>query len=116
MTFRLFFARIVAPVLLTGLAASCGGSTDTANADGGVCVAIDVSTYDQSCNAASDCIVIQTGNVCSEECVCGSSTVNASEEARYNEATSGLLFSEFCDCPPEPVLECTNHLCVSVPP
>ena len=88
---------------LAGQCALCGpgsdqpaGCADAAapppGTDGGMCVNIDLSTYDQSCVLASDCIVILTGQVCSSECNCGGSPVNASEQRRSTRprAESGL--------------------------
>jgi hypothetical protein len=79
--------------------------------DGGMCVDIDLSTYDQSCVRASDCIVILTGEVCSSECTCGGSPVNGSEQPRYEEATSGITFGK-CFCPVELAPSCVGNKCV----
>jgi hypothetical protein len=100
-----------------------GGELDTgiSTADGGTCVDIDLSTYDQSCNQPSDCILIQTGEVCSGQCSCGGSPVSASEQSRYDQATSGIKFSA-CPCPAEFGIECrqfgqgVGNTCVVLPP
>jgi hypothetical protein len=67
-----------------GIVTVDGGESDTgiADADGGMCVYIEPSTYDQSCNQASDCILIQTGEVCSGQCQCSGEPVNALEQSR----------------------------------
>jgi hypothetical protein len=107
---------------LAGQCALCGpgsnqpaGCADAAapppGTDGGMCVNIDLSTYDQSCVLASDCIVILTGQVCSSECNCGGSPVNASEQRRYDEATSGIRFGE-CSCPVETAPSCVGNKCI----
>ncbi|MGA3123514.1 MAG: hypothetical protein ABSF69_22320 [Polyangiaceae bacterium] len=79
--------------------------------DGGICVDIDLSTYDQSCVLATDCIVILTGQVCSSECACGGSPVNVSQQARYEEATSGITFGA-CFCPVEIAPSCVGNMCI----
>jgi hypothetical protein len=107
---------------LAGQCALCGpgsnqpaGCADAAapppGTDGGMCVDIDLSTYDQSCVLASDCIVILTGQVCSSECTCGGSPVNASEQRRYDEATSGITFRK-CSCPIETAPSCVGNKCI----
>ena len=90
------------------------GGTGTSTADGSKCVEIDLSTYDQSCNQASDCIRIQTGEVCSGQCACGGAPVNISEAARYEQATKGLA-SGLCNCPVELVPQCVGNRCVLPP-
>jgi hypothetical protein len=91
-----------------GIFISDGGDFDTgiSTEDGSSCVYIDPSTYNQSCNQASDCILIATGELCSGQCDCGGSPVNISEQSRFNQATSGIQFAG-CNCPFEPVPECT---------
>jgi hypothetical protein len=92
--------------------AGCDDAATTPPAtDGGKCVNVDLSTYDQSCVRATDCIVILTGQVCNSECACGGSPVNATEQARYDEATSGLTPGA-CSCPLEPEPSCVGNKCV----
>jgi hypothetical protein len=106
-----------------GIAVVEGGEFDTgiSDADGSACVDIDLSTYDQSCNVPTDCILIQTGEVCSGQCSCGGSPVSASEQSRWEEATSGIMFSA-CNCPAEFPIECrqigqgVGNTCVVLPP
>jgi hypothetical protein len=91
-----------------------GGEFDSgiSTADGSTCVDIELSTYDQSCNQASDCVLLPTGEVCSGQCACGGSPVNISEQSRYGQQTSGIKFGA-CNCPIEPVPECsTGGVCV----
>jgi hypothetical protein len=45
--------------------------------DGAVCVDIDLSTYDTSCNQASDCISITAGTICGGDCNCNRSRLAA---------------------------------------
>jgi hypothetical protein len=107
---------------LAGQCALCGvggnqpaGCADAAGpppaTDGGMCVDIDLSTYDQSCVLASDCILILTGQVCSSDCSCGGSPVNASERPRYEAATSGITFAK-CFCPVEVAPSCVASKCI----
>ncbi len=86
------------------------GSDGSSGAEGGAgCVNIDLSTYDQSCNVASDCVVIVTGEVCSGSCACGGSPVNKSGEARWKAATAGIKF-DACPCASEQVV-CSGGMC-----
>jgi hypothetical protein len=89
-----------------------GGVFDTgvSDADGAACVDIELSTYDLSCNSASDCILIQAGEICSGQCSCGSRPVSASEQPRYDQATSGITFGE-CSCPLELSPSCFENRC-----
>jgi len=79
---------------------------------GQACVDIVLSTYDQSCNQASDCMTIQAGEVCNGDCACGGSPVNISGQARYDQAVSGIRF-EGCPCPASPPPACIAGTCVS---
>jgi len=111
----------IATIEDSGIFIADGGDFDTgiSTGDGSTCVDIDLSTYDQSCNQASNCILIPTGELCSGQCDCGGSLVNISEQSRFNQATSGIKFAE-CSCPFEPVPECTaGGMCVfpvAIPP
>jgi hypothetical protein len=88
-----------------------GGEFDTGiSTFGGTCVDIELSTYDLSCKQASDCILIQTGEVCSGQCSCGGQPVSASEQSRYDQATSGIRFVG-CSCPKEVAPSCFENRC-----
>jgi hypothetical protein len=78
----------------------------------GTCVDIDLSTYDQSCNTTSDCIDILSGEVCDGTCDCFGSPVNISEQARYDQAISGIEFAE-CGCPAFPPPQCIGGMCLN---
>jgi hypothetical protein len=96
----------------SGISVNDGGEFDggISDADGGTCVDIELSTYDVSCNQASDCILIQTGEVCSGQCSCGGLPVSASEQSRYDQATSGITFGA-CSCPKELPPLCFENRC-----
>jgi hypothetical protein len=83
-------------------------------ADADRCVDVDLSTYDSSCNQASDCIVIQT-QVCSGDCACGGSAVSASEQSRYQQETSGIT-PALCACGFETTPQCIRNQCVILNP
>jgi hypothetical protein len=119
-----FFA--VASLLAFGLGGACGGkqlsggSGDAGSVytepDGATCVDIDLSTYDTSCNQASDCTLVQGGTVCGPQCNCGGvDAVNGSEQSRYQNAIASLpscndyLYST-CAEPAQPT-ECIHHTC-----
>jgi hypothetical protein len=90
-----------------------GGGFDSgfdSNFDDSMCVNIDLSTYDQSCNTASDCTTILTGQVCNGACECLGSPINVSGEAQYEQATQSIMFGE-CGCPSEGALACVQGTC-----
>jgi hypothetical protein len=78
--------------------------------DSGVCVDIDLTTYDQTCNADSDCIDITAGVVCSGQCACGGSTINVDGQARY-EAAVAPVDTLGCPCPPDGITRCLQNHC-----
>ena len=86
------------------------GDHETPDASTGQCVDVDLSTYDQSCNADSDCISITSGQICQGSCECGGSTINASGEARYEQQVSSITTSE-CPCPEEGSPRCIDGAC-----
>jgi hypothetical protein len=73
-------------------------------------VNIDVSTYDVSCNQASDCIGITAGRLCDGDCTCGGATINLSGQAQYDSAISSIQLG-LCGCPLEGAPECLDHVC-----
>jgi hypothetical protein len=87
-------------------------SVPDAGTDAGSCVNVDLSTYDQSCNQDSDCVYVQSGEVCSGQCGCGNSVVNADGEARYQQATASIDWAD-CMCPAQPTPQCVGHRCTS---
>jgi hypothetical protein len=84
------------------------------DADAGTCVDIDLSTYDSSCNQASDCIVILT-QACSGACACGGLPVNASEQSRYQQEISGITLV-LCPCGFETTPQCIDDQCIILDP
>jgi hypothetical protein len=86
-----------------------GTTTITADAGPG-CVDIDLSTYDLSCQQASDCILVPSGVVCTGNCDCGGSPVSASEQSRIDQALSGITLEQ-CPCPASTPPQCLNGTC-----
>jgi hypothetical protein len=88
--------------------------------DGGICVDIDLSTYDQTCTADSDCIIILSGEICSNDaCLCaGGSSINKSGQARYDAALPPVTPVRMpCSCPASGAPTCiagTCHVCGGV--
>ena len=111
---NVYFCPSTAPTYATPC--SCGSDGQwiglcAASCPAQACVDIDLSTYDTSCVENIDCITIQSGEVCSGSCDCGGSPVSASEQARYDQATSGIVFAG-CPCPSGGLLECIAGTCV----
>jgi hypothetical protein len=76
-------------------------------------VEIDLSTFDTSCKVTSDCIDISSGDVCSDNCNCGGSTINASGQARYDALINQLPPSAVdCFCPNLGTPTCVAGQCV----
>jgi hypothetical protein len=84
--------------------------------DGGTCIDVDTSTYDLSCQQASDCITVSAGRICDGySCLCGGSTINASGQARYEAAIASLRPTDagpFCECPASIAPHCLQGTCV----
>lgn len=103
-------------------AASTGGSSGSSASDGSAgsdgssndaapkCVNVDLSTYDQSCQADSDCVIVTGGAICSNGCACGGSIINVAGLARYNAATAGVKPLQ-CPCATAGVPRCIAGRC-----
>lgn len=86
--------------------------------DAAVCVDIETSDYDTSCNQDTDCIVINTGEICSGyNCLCGGSTVNADGQAQYDNAISSVDPGPgpMCGCPYFGRPRCIQNVCTFCP-
>jgi hypothetical protein len=86
-------------------------SLDGSPLDGGQCVDIDLSTYDQSCVTSSDCIEITSGLICPKSCSCGGSTINQSGQSRYDEAINSIV-TEDCPCAFTGAPKCFQGECI----
>jgi hypothetical protein len=87
---------------------------DAGPPDSGVCVNVDLSTYDLSCKSDSDCIEITSGEICSGSCACGGSTINADGQARYDQQLSQVDLAP-CGCPAFGVARCITGTCTLCP-
>ncbi len=90
---------------------SDGGTTQS---DGGLCVDIEPSAFDTSCNTDPDCIGIATGNICSGyNCICPGASIGASSQAAY-DATLGKVPKgpSVCSCPALGFSRCIASQCV----
>jgi hypothetical protein len=86
------------------------GPPDVAVGDAPVCVDIVLSMFNTSCNQASDCIDITTGQLCTGSCSCGGSTINRAGQAAYDSAISTVMLAA-CPCPAEGTPECVAGQC-----
>ncbi|MGH7293920.1 MAG: hypothetical protein ACRELB_03250, partial [Polyangiaceae bacterium] len=105
-----------------GTTSSDAGSTQEdsgiTSSDGGFCIDIDTSTYDTSCAVDDDCINVSAGVICAGyNCLCGGSTVSASEQARYEAALATVPQGKgpFCSCPYFGRPRCIATQCVFCP-
>ncbi len=100
--------------------AACGGmsassSEDGGSGEGGACVNIDLSTYDQSCSLDGDCILVAAGNLCPGACGCPASPINVKEQARYEAAVAPAhLLACPCAYPGSP--RCVQNKCTLCTP
>jgi hypothetical protein len=110
---RARFAWILPGVLLL----ACSGKTvevapdgGGASGDAGSCVNVDLSTFDRSCKQASDCVSVTAGELCTGQCSCGGSFINADGLARYQQLVAGVEPGT-CFCGEEPAPECIDGTC-----
>jgi hypothetical protein len=90
---------------------ACNLAVD-AGSDAGLCVNVDLSTYDTSCTKDSDCFQITAGELCAPPCLCGGAAINVSGEPRYNAAIAPLLNTlGGCDCPVAFPVTCFQNTC-----
>lgn len=73
-------------------------------------VEINASDYDQSCNAATDCMPIFVGKFC--ECSCTYAAINLKDAARYNKDISVTCDKHCAPCP-EAVVTCEQNRCIA---
>jgi hypothetical protein len=83
------------PASDAGACPACAGTDASATT-------ISASSYDQSCQVASDCVAIEVGQVCGPGCglVCPNAAINRSAEQQYDADLQRILAS--CAVPPEP--------------
>jgi hypothetical protein len=93
---------------------TCSDGKDAGSSgDGGTCVDIVPSSYDQSCTTNSDCIIISAGELCSNDgCRCGGWSINKSDEARYEKAVPPVAPGAMqCECPLIGHPKCVHGTC-----
>lgn len=102
-------------VLLAQGSCSDGGGDTGAEADGGTCVEIDVTSADTTCASDSDCTSIIAGMVCPKSCDCPGTAVNNGAAAQFAPLTSPFPFTT-CSCPYEFSPSCVRGQCTLVYP
>ena len=117
------------PRCVTGQCALCGvpgvcpdagitpPPTDASAADTGACVTVVASSFEDSCNTASDCVYVTMGTLCPGACDCGNTFINTSSEVAYEDAVSSIPFGS-CACAPAPAAVCKAGVCAAsiIPP
>ncbi len=112
------------PQCLGGVCTPCTGlrsdppachSIADAGPDGSMCVQVDLTTYDQSCETVSDCMSVTEGVLCPDSCACGGAAVNISEALRYQEALLARGSSIACPCAAPRPITCIENKCVLCP-
>jgi hypothetical protein len=74
-------------------------SEDARPADSGLCIDVDLSTYDTSCEVDSDCILVTGGRMCDgRSCPCGGASINVDGQARYEAVFSTIHVAVWCEC------------------
>ncbi len=89
---------------------ACGSTVVDAGQDGSACVDVDLATYDQSCQSASDCMGITAGVLCPRACTCGGAAVNVAERLRY-QTTVARLGTLACPCAAPAPIACVQNRC-----
>jgi hypothetical protein len=89
----------------TGTGGSISATTGSATTGDGPCLIVQPSSYDQSCSADKDCVLVgQRATSCDPGCRCGNATVNANAQAQYNKDLARALALAgpgiVCACPP----------------
>jgi hypothetical protein len=110
----------ICPVLAcSGKTLSSGDAPDASAeggaGDGGACVNVELSSYDQSCSVDSDCVEITSGTICNGICECGGSVINVDGQARYQAQVAGITTSG-CPCAYPGSPKCVNHTCALCEP
>jgi hypothetical protein len=101
-----------------GLCANCGGPdsppgcgpTGIDAGPPGRCADIEVGDYETTCQHASDCTLIYSGEFCSGDCLCPNATINQSGYSQYEEAIAGIPGGD-CACPGVPDPVCAQGRC-----
>src|SRR5271155_4648780 len=96
---RMAGMRLTSVGMLTVLVvvAACGSKS---SGGAGTCVDVAVSSYDTSCESASDCTGITVGDICSGYCACPNAFINRSSLVQYQKNVAGLSTSNPpCECP-----------------
>lgn len=80
-------------------------ATDT-QVDAGLCLTLDPSKFDNSCQIDDDCVTAGGGTFCDGKpwCMCPAATINASEKPRFDEALKQITSTVHesgmgCMCP-----------------
>ena len=85
--------------------------------EGGGCVDIEPSSFDQSCKADSDCVAIGSGDFCPlYECACPNAAINADGQTRYEQELSSVprASGAGCECPALGSARCVQSKCAFV--
>jgi len=99
----------------SGISGSSSG-VSSSSSGGPACVYVDPSTYDTSCNQASDCVYVTTGEVCDGYCQgCGNTLINQDGLARYDQTVASIVVGQ-CGCDLQVPPSCVNHQCASEGP
>ena len=102
---------------------ACSSSTSSSSSGGGdggsgaatSCVTIDPATYDATCTADTDCMLVPTGQLCTGGCDCGATALAAKERARYDAAVSPVKLLA-CPCAYPGAPRCVQGTCKLCPP
>jgi len=90
----------------------------TPAAEASICVDIDRSSYDTSCRADSDCILINSGRICAGYgCLCGNATINVSGRVKYEAVFDSIPrgTGPLCQCPALNRPHCIQGTCILCP-
>jgi hypothetical protein len=105
-------AANVAASIVPGLVEAASAPSSSQMQQG--CVNLDLSTFDRSCRADSDCMSIASGMACPSGCFCPNDAINVDMRLRYETTVASLPFNTAaCPCPSGPPQGpvCTKGVC-----
>lgn len=117
-----FGLLLLAPALVAADGAGCSGGGADAAPDAS-CIDVRASSYDRSCSAEADCVLVYEGLLCRGPidqfaCFCPSAGISRLALPRYygDQAEAGVMAGGACSCGTIGVLRCVSGECLVLSP
>jgi hypothetical protein len=101
-------------ILGTGGTSGGTGTGGTAGTTSTACGVIQASDYDQSCKADSDCVIVFSGDTCTDQFRCENATINKNAAAGYHPIIP--VGGAACYCGMPGIASCIGGVCTMCPP